>query len=77
MTSRKQQVQELANDIHRSVALEAIMIKRIVGLMLDEAKDKLINAQGDDLLRCQGEAQVLKRLHKDLTVTSPTGMHQE
>lgn len=44
----------------------------LVKLMYDAAKDSLVNASGDDMLRAQGEARMLKKLHTELTTVPPS-----
>ena len=41
-------------------------------LLIEDAKDSLIEASGDDTLRLQGEAKALLRLHRAITTSSPT-----
>lgn len=44
----------------------------LVKLSLDETKDTLVSADGNDMLRLQGVARHLTKLHKDLTVVPPS-----
>lgn len=44
----------------------------LVRLLLEDTKDVLVMAAGDDMLRVQGAAQQLQRLHKDLTKIPPS-----
>lgn len=47
-------------------------MRELVDLLFEEAKHSLIQARGDDLLRMQGEAQAMDRLHEKLTRASPS-----
>lgn len=40
---------------------------KLVKQLYETAKDSLVTSSGDDMLRLQGEARVLKKLHTDLT----------
>lgn len=44
----------------------------LVKLSMDDAKESLVAADGDDMLRAQGSARQLQRLYKELTVTPPS-----
>lgn len=74
--SSKARVQELASNLQKSIAAEAAWAKEIVALLLEDTKNNLVTAQGDDMLRKQGEAQLLQRLHTDLTRPSPVTREQ-
>lgn len=39
--------------------------------LLEEAKEGLVTAEGDGMLRMQGEARLLKQLYRELTTTPP------
>lgn len=49
----------------------------LVRLCSDKAKESLVSAEGDDMLRMQGEARALRKLHTDLTTTPPNIGAQE
>lgn len=44
----------------------------LVKLSLDDAKESLVSATGDDMLRLQGKAQFLVKMLKNLTTAPPT-----
>lgn len=72
MVSRKARVQELASNVRRRTSdPTADAVKELLGLMVDEVKDNLVNSTGDLTLRLQGEAQVLSRLLGLLTKEPP------
>lgn len=66
-TDRRKRAQELASDLQSSQALEAAAIKELLVLQFEEVKTSLVSAQGDDILRKQGEAQGISRLLDMLT----------
>lgn len=39
----------------------------LLQLLYEQSKESLVDAVGDDMLRKQGEARQLKRLHRELT----------
>ncbi len=51
------------------VAASAISLVR---LTIEELKDSLVSAEGDDMLRLQGAVRHFQRLHKELTVQPPS-----
>lgn len=68
----KERLAELTGHIQRSTAAEARMVVEMVGLMVEESRTRLVDAEGQDIYRMQGEARVLTRLYKSLTVKPPT-----
>ncbi len=70
-TDRKERQRALSEDLQKSVSVEALAIKELTGLMLEEAKDSLITARGEDVYRAQGEASALQRLLTMLTRPTP------
>jgi hypothetical protein len=69
---RKARAAKLANDLYRSSLPDAVGVKELLTLLIEDAKDSLIEASGDDTLRLQGEAKALLRLHRAITTSSPT-----
>lgn len=43
----------------------------LVQLSLADVKESLVSAEGDDMLRTQGAARHLAKLHRELTTTPP------
>ena len=64
---KRRREDELTKLINRSTALEADSIKQLLKIRLEHAKERLVTATDADMLKIQGEAQCLKRLHQDLT----------
>jgi hypothetical protein len=72
MTTKKSRQQALAAEIRRSNDGNALAIKQLLGLLVDDAKDNLVSSVGETTLRLQGEAQALTRLLAMLTVEPPS-----
>jgi hypothetical protein len=53
-----------------------MQIKELIGLLLEEAKDSLMSATGEDVIRQQGTARGFSRLQDLLTKPAPK-MQQE
>lgn len=56
------------------VAIAAIELVKLCG---DAAKESLVDAVGDDMLRLQGSARDMRKLHKELTTAPPSIAPQE
>jgi hypothetical protein len=67
MKTTKARAESLVSDLHKSVAPEAQAVIELVGLLFEEAKNKLVRSEGDELLRLQGEARAFERLRSQLT----------
>lgn len=68
---RKARVQDLASDIQKSSAFEAQSVKELLELLVEDAKDALLEAQPSEFLKLQGEAAALRRLQTMLTRAVP------
>jgi hypothetical protein len=64
----KERLQELAKTVRQSNSEASLAIKALLPLLIDMAKDSLVEAQGIELTRLQGEVQALKRLQASFTV---------
>lgn len=69
--SNKSRLAELAELIRLSTAAEARMVIDMLGLMVEEARLRMVDADGNDIYRLQGETRGLTRLYKSLTVAPP------
>lgn len=69
---RKVRVQELASDLQKSTAFEAAAVKELLELMIEDAKEALLDAQPGDFHKLQGEAQALRKLLNMVTRVAPT-----
>lgn len=59
-----------------AVTPEVTALKSLLGLLLEDAKHKLVTAAGENLLWLQGEAQALQRLIRQLEEKPRTGREQ-
>lgn len=64
---RKARVQELAGDLAKSPNFEALAIREMLQLLLEDAKDLFVDALPADFNRLQGEVQTLRKLHTLVT----------
>ena len=74
----KRRVAELTQRLRSAAKLQdplANAAVELVKLLADEAKESLVAAVGDDMLRVQGAARQLKKLHTEL-VTLPPKMQE-
>lgn len=69
--TNKERSAELALAILRSPSQESKMLVELVAVMLDEARGRLVDAEGTDIYRAQGEARSLLRMHRALTIPPP------
>lgn len=71
-TKRKARLERIADELYLATSREADIFKEMLGLLIEEAKDNLVTAQDDALLRHQGEARAFIRLFEMVTTQSPT-----
>jgi hypothetical protein len=64
----KERLQELAKVVRSSGDSSSHAIKQLLPLLIEMAKDSLVEAEGIELTRLQGEVQALKRLYASFTV---------
>lgn len=65
---------ELAGKLRDAARLSDPIAKaavELVKLSMDSVKESLVAAAGDDMLRMQGAARYLQKLHKELTTEPP------
>jgi hypothetical protein len=67
----KVRISELAADLQKSNAYEALAIRELVDLLFEEVKHSLVSSEGEATLRLQGEARALGKLYNQLTRPSP------
>lgn len=70
---RKTRISQLASDVVRSTSREALSIRELVALLIEDTKDALVSSDGSDTLRLQGQATGLAKLHR-LVSTAPTNI---
>jgi hypothetical protein len=64
---RKEAARQLASALQASTSVEAQQVRQMIALLLDDVKHNLVTAEGDALIRTQGEARLLQRLYEQLT----------
>ncbi len=75
MTTPKERLLSLAKQLREAarqgepLALAAV---ELVQLYHADTKERLVDASGEDMLRVQGAARQLKKMHTELTRTPPT-----
>ena len=62
---------EIAGSLRKSGSMDARLTTELVGIMVEEARSRLVQASGEDMLRAQGEARILERLYRELTTEAP------
>lgn len=68
----KDEIYDLANKLRVSTSTDGGYTRRLVKLLLDQAKDRLVSAtDANELMRVQGEARLLDKIYKQLTVAPP------
>lgn len=70
--SSKARTTELTQQLREAAKLQdpaAVATVRLVKHLYEDVKERLVDAVGDDMLRLQGAARHLAKLHTELTVT--------
>lgn len=71
----KGRITELAQKLREAAKLQDPVARaaiEMIQLARDAAKESLVGAEGDDMLRTQGAARHLAKLHTELTTTPPS-----
>jgi N-acetylglucosamine kinase-like BadF-type ATPase len=72
--SPRERVAELLGNLREAARLHdpiARSVVEVVKLLADEAKESLVSAEGEDMLRLQGGARQLAKIYRELTITPP------
>jgi hypothetical protein len=69
---RRARQKELASNIRKSMMPDAGAIKELLGLLVEDAKDSLVDSKELETIRLQGEAQALKKLLSMVTREPPS-----
>lgn len=78
--SPKERQTELAAQVREALGRQEPIAQsavELVKLLVEEAKESLVSATGDDMLRIQGAAQRLQKLYRQLTINPPTARPKE
>lgn len=62
---------EIADNLRRSGSIEYSLIREMVGLLAEDARQRLVDAQQSDMLGVQGEARAFEKLYRRLTEAPP------
>lgn len=76
----KERVAELAKQLREAANAQDPAAKaaiELVKLCGDAAKESLVSADGNDMLRAQGAVRSFEKLHKELTTNPPQMRRQE
>jgi hypothetical protein len=67
---RKAQIDQLLRSLAASDAQEAKWVRELLELHAEDAKERLVNAEGIDVPRIQGEARLMDRIVKQMSVVT-------
>lgn len=76
----KERITALAKQLREAAYAQDPVAKSaidLVKLSAEAAKESLVTAEGDDMLRQQGAARHLNKLHTELTTQPPQARRQE
>jgi hypothetical protein len=71
----KERITDLAKQLRDAARMQDPVARaaiELVKLSSDAAKESLVTAEGDGILRAQGEARAMARLHRELTTIPPS-----
>ncbi len=74
MVDSKSRVADLLKQLREAARMQdpsARAVVELVKLLGDDAKDSLVMSADNDMVRAQGAARMLRKLHTDLTTTPP------
>ena len=66
LKDRRARINQLVSDLARSTSPEVIWMREIFDLQYEDAKERLVDADGVDLTRVQGEARYLEKFTKQI-----------
>lgn len=67
---RKAQREQLLSDLAKSDETSAKWARDLIKLQLEDARDRLVDAEGVDIPRIQGEARLMERWHRLLVAAN-------
>lgn len=74
MATHREQAAALAAKLRDAARMQdpiALSVVTLLKLQMEELKDSLVQASGEDMLRLQGAARQVQKLHKELTTIPP------
>lgn len=63
---------EIQSTLRKAGTQEAYIIIEMIGILVEEYRNTLVSADGNDMLRAQGAARAFEKLHRELTTLPPT-----
>lgn len=69
--TRRSRAYELADTLRKSGSIEYTLVREMVGILAEEARTRLVDADQNDMMRVQGEARAFAKLYRLLTEASP------
>jgi hypothetical protein len=76
----KERITELAKQLREAAAAQDPLARAVIELVKlsgEAAKESLVAADGNDMLRAQGAVRQFEKLHKELTTNPPPMRRQE
>lgn len=76
----KERITELAKQLREAAATQDPLARAVIELVKlsgEAAKESLVAADGNDMLRAQGAVRQFEKLHKELTTNPPQLRRQE
>jgi hypothetical protein len=70
LKERRERLNTLTSDLAKSTSPEVVWMRELFDLQLEDAKDRLIDAELVDFQRIQGEAKYLEKFTKTLAAAS-------
>lgn len=77
LKERRAEIDRLTAELARSTAPEAEWLRKLYELQFDDAKDRLVDAEGVDFQRIQGEARFLEKFSRQLFAASALLRHNK
>jgi hypothetical protein len=70
LKERRERLSKLIADLASSTSNEVVWMRELFDLQFEDAKDRLVDAEGVDFQRIQGEARYLEKFTKTLAASS-------
>jgi hypothetical protein len=70
LKERRERINQLQSDLAKSTSPEVMWMRELWDLQFEDAKDRLMNAEGIDVSRIQGEARYLEKFTKQMHAAS-------
>jgi hypothetical protein len=70
LKERRERLNTLTTDLAKSTSPEVMWMRELFDLQFEDAKDRLVDAEGIDFQRIQGEARYLEKFIKTLAAAS-------